>query len=91
LTRDDSAAVLLTSILGTYAVLLLISKRYRRDSVKMFRFEKSRWRVAIENPMAIFGQVLSLIMTVIFFEIANVSTVKLGSSRTFAAHGPNDP
>jgi hypothetical protein len=57
-------------MLGTYVVLLLISKRYRRDTIKMFRFEKSTWRVAIENPMAICGQVLSLVLTVILLKLS---------------------
>ncbi|NOD84070.1 hypothetical protein [Ruegeria sp. HKCCD6119] len=55
-------AVLIGSMLGTYALLLVFSKRYRTDTVEMFRLEKSTIRVAVENPVALIAHLLSFIV-----------------------------
>lgn len=59
-----SGAVIVISMLGTYALLLLFSPRYRNDTAKMFRMEKSSLRVFIENPLAACAHILSLVAPV---------------------------
>ena len=64
MNQIEPSAVILLSLLGTYALLLLCSKRYRSDTVKMFRLKKSSLRVAIENPIPTAAHTLSLILPV---------------------------
>ena len=59
---DQSGAVLVASLFGTYALLLLFSKRYRDDTLKVFRLEKSTLRILIEHPLAFFAHILSLVI-----------------------------
>ncbi len=64
MAADHSGAVILVSMLGTYALLLLLSKRYRDDTVKMLRMEKSTLRVTIEHPLPAFAHLLSFALPV---------------------------
>ena len=64
MTADQSAAVIFGSMLGTNALLLLISKRFRDDMKKVFQLEKSTLRVAIEHPFATLALILSLVLPV---------------------------
>jgi hypothetical protein len=61
---DQSGAVIIASMLGTYALLLLFSKRYRDDTAKMFRMEKSSLGVMADHPLAAFAHILSLALPV---------------------------
>ena len=64
MTQDQSFALCVVSMLGTYGVLLAFSKRYRDDTANMFRMEKSTLRVAIEHPLATLAHILSFILPV---------------------------
>lgn len=61
---DQSYAVLIVSMLGTYALLLLLSKRYRDDTSMIFRMEKSLLRVMIEHPLPTLAHITSLVLPV---------------------------
>ena len=62
MSSDQQVLILIGSLFGTYTLLLFTSKRYRTDTVKMFRLEKSSLRVAVENPAALIAHVLSLLV-----------------------------
>ncbi|SMO57406.1 hypothetical protein SAMN06265380_102346 [Ruegeria faecimaris] len=62
MSSDQQMAILIGSMFGTYALLLILSKRYRTDTVKMFRLEKSSILVAVENPVATTAHILSFII-----------------------------
>ncbi|MEX0301373.1 MAG: hypothetical protein AB3N24_03010 [Leisingera sp.] len=57
---QHSGVMIAGSMLGTYVLLLIVSKKYRNDTVRMLRLEKSSLRVAIENLFAILVHILSL-------------------------------
>lgn len=61
MTQDQQMALLLISMLGTYAILLLCSRRYREGTRQMFRLEKSSLRVFLENPFAALAHLLSFL------------------------------
>lgn len=69
MSQIEPSVVILLSLLGTYALLLLCSKRYRADTVKMFRLEKSSLRVAVENPIPTAAHILSLVLPVYLMEL----------------------
>lgn len=66
MTQDQNFALVAVSMLGTYGVLLALSQRYRDDTEKMFRLEKSTLRIAIEHPLAILAHILSFILPVYY-------------------------
>ena len=69
MVADQSGAVIIVSMLGTYALLLLFSKRYRDDTAKMFRMEKSSLRVMMEHPWATLAHGLSFGLPVYFMDL----------------------
>ena len=62
MAQEQEMAILLISMLATYAVLLLCSRRYRESTRQMFRLEKSSLRVLLENPLAALAHLLSFFM-----------------------------
>lgn len=66
MTQDQNFDLVAVSMLGTYGVLLALSQRYRDDTAKMFRMEKSTLRVAIEHPLATFAHILSFVLPVYY-------------------------
>jgi hypothetical protein len=64
MTQDQSSAVIVMSMLGTYGILLAFSQRYRDDTIKMFRLEKTTLRVALEHPLATLAHIVSFILPV---------------------------
>ena len=64
MNTDQSGAAIIVSMIGMYALLLVFSKRYRDDTAKMFRMEKSSLRVLIEHPLAFFIHILSFVLPV---------------------------
>lgn len=66
MTQDQSIAIVVLSMLGTYGLLLTISPRYRADTIKMFNLEKSTLRVAIEHPLASLAHFLSFVLPVYY-------------------------
>jgi hypothetical protein len=66
MTQDQNFAVVAVSMLGTYGLLLAVSQRYRDDTAKMFRMEKSTLRVVIEHPLATLAHILSFVLPVYY-------------------------
>jgi hypothetical protein len=64
MSSDQSFAIVVMSMLATYGFLLAVSQRYRDDTIKMFRMEKSSLRVAFEHPLATLAHILSLVLPV---------------------------
>ena len=62
LNHDQIGVIMTLSIFGAYGFLLAISKRYRIDSIKMFKMEKSSIQVAIEHPLAVMAHILSVLV-----------------------------
>ena len=65
----EEIAVVAVSMLGTYALLLLVSKRYRDDTAKMFRLEKTSVSIAIEHPFATAAHILSFLLPVLLMDL----------------------
>ena len=59
---DQQMAVLVASMLLTYALLLIIFKRYRNDTVRMFRWETTTLQVAAKNPLAMTIHLVSMVL-----------------------------
>ena len=55
-------AIVVASIIGTWFGLLAVSKRYRDDTAKVFRLEKTTLGLFIGNPVAAVAHLLSFVV-----------------------------
>lgn len=69
MNEDLSILAVAGSMLGTYALLLFFSKRFRDDHAKVLRMEKYTIQLLIEHPWATFALILSLILPVYLLDL----------------------
>ena len=62
-------AIVLAFMIGTWLVLLRVSKRYRDDTAKVFRLEKTKMELLIGNPVAAVAHLLSFVVPLALMDL----------------------
>ena len=62
MTSEQQMAVVVASMLVTYAILLTFSKGYRSDTVSVFRLEMTTLTLCIKHPFAALAHLFSLLL-----------------------------
>ena len=62
MSSEAEMAILLASMVSTLLISLFLSRRYREDTAKMLRLEKTTFRVFVENPIPAMAFILSFFL-----------------------------